>query len=87
MKVTVELTYDMAKLLGLARFDVENARTVADVLSITRARAGEKGAEFEKHARISAVAVNGVLTNHRRGLSTALADGDLVSFLKAAAGG
>jgi molybdopterin converting factor small subunit len=33
------------------------------------------------------VAVNGVLVNYRKGLKTPLADGDRVSFVKAAAGG
>jgi molybdopterin converting factor small subunit len=31
--------------------------------------------------------VNGVLSNHRRGMKTRLADGDIVTFVKAAAGG
>jgi molybdopterin converting factor small subunit len=33
------------------------------------------------------VAVNGVLSSHRRGMKTRLADGDVVTFVKAAAGG
>jgi molybdopterin converting factor small subunit len=33
------------------------------------------------------VVVNGVMINHRQGMNTALADGDTVVFLKAAAGG
>ena len=87
MSVTVELTYDMSKALGVRRFDVDGARTVRDVLRLTRERFGERAAEFEKLTRVTAVAVNGVLVNHRRGLRTEVADGDTVMFLKAAAGG
>ena len=36
---------------------------------------------------MAAVAVNGVLINHRKGMKTPLADGDIVAFVKAAAGG
>ena len=35
----------------------------------------------------TAVAINGVLVNYKKGRKTALHDGDLVSFVKAAAGG
>jgi molybdopterin converting factor small subunit len=87
VSVTVELTYDMSKALGVRRFDVDGARTVRDVLRLTRERFGERAAEFEKLTRVTAVAVNGVLINHRRGLRTEVADGDTVMFLKAAAGG
>jgi molybdopterin converting factor small subunit len=87
VSVTVELTYDMSKALGERRFDVEGARTVRDVLRLTRERFGERAEEFEKLTRVTAVAVNGVLVNHRRGLRTEVADGDTVMFLKAAAGG
>jgi sulfur carrier protein ThiS len=36
---------------------------------------------------VAAVSVNGVLVTHGRGLRTAVADGDRVMFVKAAAGG
>jgi molybdopterin converting factor small subunit len=36
---------------------------------------------------VAAVAVNGVLVNHRKGMKTKLSDGDTVTFVKAAAGG
>lgn len=87
MSITVELTYDMSKALGTQRFEVDDARTVDDVLRITRTKFGERGADFEKLTRVAAVSVNGVLVNHRRGKRTAVADGDTVTFLKAAAGG
>ena len=86
--ITVEVTYDMAKALGgVRRFEVAEARTVADVVRQTRERFGAQGEAFEKLTRIAAVAVNGVLSNHRKGMSTPLQDGDTVTFLKAAAGG
>jgi hypothetical protein len=40
--VTVELTYDMSKELGVQSFELEDVRTVADVLSAARERFGEK---------------------------------------------
>lgn len=85
--ITIELTYDMSKALGTRRFEVEGARTVADVVRLTREKFGTQGEEFEKLSRVAAIAVNGVLVNHRRGLRSAVADGDTVTFLKAAAGG
>ena len=87
MSVTVELTYDMSKAFGARRVDVQGARTVRDVLRLTRERFGERAAEFDTLTRVTAVAVNGVLVNHRHGLRTEVADGDTVMFLKAAAGG
>jgi molybdopterin converting factor small subunit len=87
MSITVELTYDMSKALGVQRFELEDVRTVADVVRLARARFGEGEESFEKLTRVAAVAVNGVLINHRKGMKTALSDGDTVSFLKAAAGG
>jgi molybdopterin converting factor small subunit len=83
----VELTYDMAKAFGEPRIEVERAATVAEAVEAARKRLVEQGVEFEKLARLAAVAVNGVLVNHRRGLRTTLADGDTVAFVKAAAGG
>jgi molybdopterin converting factor small subunit len=87
MSVTVELTYDMGKALGMPRFEVDGARTVADVVRMARERFGEAGDDFDKLTRVAAVAVNGVLINHRQGMKTRLADGDVVVFVKAAAGG
>ena len=87
MGVTVELTYDMGKALGIPRFEVEGAANVKEVVRLARERFGEAGEDFEKFTRVAAVAVNGVLVNHRKGMRTRLSDGDTVSFLKAAAGG
>ena len=89
MSVTVELTYDMGKALGVDRFDVDGARTVADALRIAkeRFRGGPGADEFDRLARVAAVAVNGVLMSHRKGKRTPLESGDIVSFVKAAAGG
>jgi len=87
MSITVELTYDMSKTLGTRRFEVDGARTVEDVLRMTREKFSGRGEGFEKLVRVAAVAVNGVLINHQQGTSTPLADGDTVTFLKAAAGG
>jgi molybdopterin converting factor small subunit len=87
VSVTVELTYDMSKSLGVPRFQVDRARTVADVVRAARERFGAEGERFEQLTRVAAVAVNGVLINHRKGMKTELADGDVVAFLKAAAGG
>ena len=39
------------------------------------------------YGNLTAVAVNGVLVSHQRGMKTRLADGDVVAFVKAAAGG
>ena len=87
MAVTVELTYDMSKALGVRSFEVDGAATVADIVRRTRERFGAQADEFEKLTRVAAVAINGVLVNHRKGMRTPVADGDRVSFLKAAAGG
>jgi molybdopterin converting factor small subunit len=87
VSVTVELTYEMGKALGTGRLEVDHAATVADVVRATRARFGERAAEFERLSRVAAVSVNGVLVTHGRGLRTAVADGDRVMFVKAAAGG
>jgi molybdopterin converting factor small subunit len=87
MAVTVELTYDMSKALGVPRFTVEGARTVQDVVRLTRERFGDGAEAFEKLTRVAAVVVNGVLVGYRGGMSTPVADGDTVAFVKAAAGG
>ncbi len=87
MSVTVEVTYDMSVELGTQRFEVEGAERVADVLRLTRERFGDAADRFDALTRITAVAVNGVLINYRKRMTTALKDGDRVSFVKAAAGG
>jgi molybdopterin converting factor small subunit len=87
MSVTIQLTYEMRKTLGVPRFDVDGVRSVAEALDRARDRFGEAGGDFEKLTRVAAVAVNGVLVNYRRGLKTPLNDGDVVAFVKAAAGG
>jgi molybdopterin converting factor small subunit len=86
MTVTVELTYDMTKAFGAQRLEVA-AATVAEAVEAARKRLAEKGVEFEKLSSRAAVAVNGVLVNHRKGMRTKLAPGDVVTFVKAAAGG
>ncbi len=48
---------------------------------------GKKADEFEKLTRIATVTVNGVLVGYRKGKKTKLQDGDVVSFVKATAGG
>ena len=87
MSIRVELTYDMGKALGAARFEIESASTVADVVEQTRKRFPEGGDQFAQLARVAAVAVNGVLAKHKKGMRTKLVDGDRVGFVKAAAGG
>ena len=87
MSVTVELTYDMAKALGVPRFEVDDAATVRDVVRAAEARFASTGASFERLTRVSAIAVNGVLSGYRKGMRTRLSDGDRVAFVKAAAGG
>jgi len=59
---------------------------VREVVEQTETRF-EGGEEFAKLARLAAIAVNGVLINHRKGMTTRLRDGDRVGFVKASAGG
>jgi len=87
MAVTVELKYEMGKALGVGRFEVQGAATVADVVRLARERFGERALEFERLTRVAAVSVNGVLASHRRGLRTPVADGDRIMFVKSSAGG
>ena len=87
MSIQVRLTYDMSKALGVQGFEIDEAGSVADVVEQARRRFAETDADFEKLTRVAAIAVNGVLINHRKGMKTRLEDGDQVSFLKAAAGG
>ncbi len=87
MSITVEVTYDMSKELGVRRFEVDEAKTVSEAMRLTRERFGEAGDRFEQLTRVAAVAVNGVFVNHRKGMKTRLDDGDTVTFLKASAGG
>ena len=86
MAIEVRVTYDMSKTLGTDRFEVEGAATVADVVRL----AGERFPDASSFAELSsraAIAVNGVLASHRRGMKTPLRDGDPVTFVKSAAGG
>ncbi len=87
MSIRVELTYDMGKVLGTANFEIDSASTVADVVEQARKRFPDGGDQFATLARVAAIAVNGVLTKHKKGLKTKLVDGDRVGFVKAAAGG
>jgi len=86
VSVRVEVTYEMAKALGQERFEIE-AETVADALAATRERFAGTGVDFDGLTRRAALAVNGVLVRHRERLGTRLADGDTLTFVKAAAGG
>src|SRR3990172_10006611 len=52
MPITVELTYDMSKALGVERFQVEAAQTVDDVVRLTRERFGAQATPFEQLARV-----------------------------------
>jgi len=86
MRVAVQPTYEMTKLLKMDRFelDVADATTVADVVATTRTKVGP---EFDKLSRLAAIAINGVLTSYQQGMKTRLSDGDEISFVKASAGG
>ena len=86
MSIRVELTYGMSKALGLHKFEIESAATVREVVEQTETRF-EGGEEFAKLAHVAAIAVNGILISHRKGMKTRLRDGDRVGFVKAAAGG
>ncbi len=87
MSISVELTYDMGKALGEQRIEFESAKSVKDLMQLVREIFLERGEDFEGLSRLAAIAVNGVLVNHRIGMKTPLADGDTVVFVKAAAGG
>ena len=87
MSITVELTYDMSKALGVQRLEIASAASVKEVVERVRERFAEGEGSFETLARPVTVAVNGVLINHMQGMKTRLADGDTVVFVKAAAGG
>jgi len=87
MSIRVDFTYDMSKALGVRRIDVEDARTVRDLVQEVQSRFEGGGDDFAKLTRVASVAVNGVLISHRRGMRTRLSDGDRVTFVKAAAGG
>ena len=87
MGITIQLTYDMSKVLGAARIEIEGAGSVGQAVAQVQQRFGEDSERFAQLTRVAAVAVNGVLVNHRRGMRTPLADGDVVAFVKAAAGG
>ena len=78
MSIQVEVTYDMSKVLGCRRFEVESAKTVREVVDETAARF-DGGEDFTKLARLTAIAVNGVLVSHRKGMKTKLVDGGTLS--------
>ena len=84
MRVSVELTYDMSKVVGVDRFDLEDVHNVAELVERAKSRVGP---EFDSLVKLAAVAVNGILVNYKKGKRTKLADGDVVSFVKASAGG
>lgn len=85
--VRVELTYAMSKELGVPSFQVEDAKTVADVVKAARERFDDRAEAFADLTRIANIAVNGVLISYRKGMKTQLRPGDRVTFVKAAAGG
>jgi len=87
MSVTVELTYDMSKAFGERRIEVPQAGTVKEAVAAVQAAFAERGEEFTPLSRVTAVAINGVLMNHRKGMKTRLQDGDTIAFVKAASGG
>ena len=87
MSVTIELSYDMSKALGARRLEIENPGRVREAVAEVERRFGERGADFSGLSKVTSVAINGVLMNHRRGMKTKLEDGDIVAFVKAASGG
>ena len=87
MPVTLQLTYEMSKALGVPRLEVDGPETVADAVRMVESRFNDAGADFAKLTQVTALAVNGVLVNHGRGMKTRLGEGDVVAFVKAAAGG
>jgi hypothetical protein len=82
-----EFTCEMSQGLRTRRFEAEGAATAADIVRLTRARFGERAAEFARLTRVAAVSVNGVIVIHGRGLGTKVANGGPVMFVKASAGG
>jgi molybdopterin converting factor small subunit len=86
MSVIVELTYDMSKLLGEARIDVE-AADVPSAIAAVRDRFVRGEGDFDALRSRVVVAVNGVLVRHRDEEGTRLKSGDRMSFVKAASGG
>ena len=86
MSIQVELTYDMSKKLGMRKFELDDAATVREVVALTALRF-EEAEDFAKLSKCTAIAVNGVLMNYRKGLRTKLVDGDRVGFVKASSGG
>lgn len=87
MSVKIELTYDMSKAYGERRIEVPSAATVKEALGAVEAAFAERGQQLAPLSRVTAIAVNGVLMNHRKGLKTRLEDGDTIAFVKAASGG
>lgn len=87
MPIVVELTYEMGKLIGESRFEIE-AADVDAVVEATRERFASRGGDdFDALRSRAAVAVNGILLRHRGAGGTRVKDGDRVTFVKAAAGG
>ena len=84
MRVTVELSYEMSKVFGSERLEIADVRNVSELVDKARAVLGSSVDEQLSHV---AIVVNGVMINHSRGMRTKLSDGDIVSFVKAAAGG
>ncbi len=87
MSVTVELSYDMSKAYGERRIELPQAENVKAAVAQVEAAFRERGQELAPLSRVTAVAINGVLVQHRRGMRTPLRDGDTVAFVKAASGG
>ena len=87
MSVTVEFSYDMSKALGERRLAIPNPGRVREVIAEVERVFAEKGADFSALSKVTSIAINGVLMNHRRGMKTKLEDGDVVAFVKAASGG
>ena len=87
MSIIVELTYDMASELGRRKIELPSARTVADAVRLTRNQFPGDPDIFDRLTRVTALAVNGVLVRHGKGMKTRLQSGDIVAFVKAAAGG
>ena len=87
MSVTVEFSYDMSKALGERRLVIPNPGRVREVIAEVERVFVEKGVDFSALSKVTSIAINGVLMNHRRGVKTKLEDGDVVAFVKAASGG
>ena len=56
-----------------------------DVVKRAQERCAPTGESFDRLTRVTAIAVNGVLVNTRKGMMTRLADGARVALVMAAA--